>query len=1356
MTHQSTSIHKIKSRPSSINQSSHSSKSIEPIIDLESQSNQIINNSDHLKKTNSSSIHSKNSNHQKNFNQNSSKSSIKSVNSISIPQLNSIIESKSIKNLHDLGGLESLFKLLDCHPTNGIIHYENSSSLSNHINLNDRIQKFGQNVVPQKKTKSLIKLVWLALQDKVLIILIIAAIISLGLGLYTTFGTPPKTYQDSNGRTIQQPQVDWVEGVAILVAVAIVTLVGSVNDYQKELQFKKLNAQKEDRSIKVIRNGHEQLLSIHHILVGDILLVDAGDVLPADGIFIDGFQVKCDEASVTGESDLIKKINYHDALQFARAKSGQSTGPFQSEVELGKTDCFMVSGSRVVEGYGRYLVTAVGPNSFHGKIMMSLRTDSDETPLQLKLNSLAELIAKLGATAGLLLFVALMIRFFVQLKTQPDRSPSDKAQSFIQVLIISVTVVVVAVPEGLPLAVTLALAFATRRMTKMNLLVRVLSSCETMANATVVCTDKTGTLTQNQMTIVAGSIGVHCKFATDLEKNETRVNINDDLGSSNELDQDVEHPSSLKINIISDDDSLSPLSKTIPLPSRRLDFSIDQGEINNYLNFNLKTLLNEAIAINSTAFEAINSTGQLEFIGSKTETALLSFAKNQSWPDYRQVRESADIIQMIPFSSQRKAMGVVIRIPETGHYRFFLKGASEVLTQLASHYVYVQGPSDEQAVEEENLRGDQIKRQAFDSDSRANVSRTIMFYANQSLRTIALCYRDFQSWPPMQSSPKHDGTSNKEGDTSHEVAYEDLLQGPEGLILLAVVAIEDPLRPGVANAVSDCVRAGVAVKMVTGDNIITAKSIASQCGIYTPGGIIMEGPVFRQLNKREMLELVPRLQVLARSSPEDKKRLVSYLKFMGEVCAVTGDGTNDGPALKAAHVGFSMGISGTEVAKEASDIILMDDNFSSIVSAIMWGRCVNDSVKKFLQFQLSVNITAVLITFITSIASDKEESILTAVQLLWVNLIMDTFAALALATDPATPDSLDRKPDHKSANLINIEMWKMIIGQSIYQLAIILVLNFAGKQILGLNSPSDEETRIRYNNEHKTLIFNAFVFCQIWNQFNARVLDRGLNVFKSIHRNYYFMIIFLIMLGGQILIVQVGGAAFQVTSINIQYWAISVIIGLVSLPLGLLIKLIPTELIGDMVYGWGWMRDPSKLELDLVDLDEDEEKDGDSNKWNPAIDKVRDNLAIFGQIRGGRMRSSSFVKRSRHYMMKEKGIHTGALMTMVPTLVMTSIGAGWQPRKPNGSLADPASANPTRSTTKLWFDKVEVHPDTDIHDPVLVKFRARKRNQKLTNDQSDVKPSLTSAEGLLISDEAGGLSLSSVTSALSQEPSQGS
>lgn len=477
-----------------------------------------------------------------------------------------------------------------------------------------------------------------------------------------------------------------------------------------------------------------------------------------------------------------------------------------------------------------------------------MQGEAEATPLQIKLNGLAELIVKVGIWAGGLLFVALMIRYFVALKTNPNRTPGQKGQDFIQQLIIAVVLIVAAVPEGLPLAVTLALAFATNRMTKQNLLVRVLGSCETMANATVVCTDKTGTLTQNVMTVVAGSLGVKGKFVRELSANTSRTNANEVEG---------DHV--------------------------REDFSFDMSEFSQHASPELQTIMNEAICINSTAFEDKNEAGELEFVGSKTETALLRFAKDLNWPDYRKTRESYPIVQMIPFSSELKAMGVVIK--QGDKYRLYTKGASEILTKQCTRHVAV---DDKQA-------GADLGLLDFNDNTRNNISRTIIFYANQSLRTLALCYRDFESWPPKGAN------ADQEGNVPFSFLAKDLN-------LIAVTGIEDPLRPGVREAVQQCHRAGVGIKMCTGDNVLTARSIANQCGIFTPGGIVMEGPVFRKLSDADRHEIVPRLQILARSSPEDKKLLVQTLKDQGEVVGVTGDGTNDGPALKLANVGFAMGI----------------------------------------------------------------------------------------------------------------------------------------------------------------------------------------------------------------------------------------------------------------------------------------------------------------------------------------------------------------------------------------------------------------------------------------------------------------
>lgn len=603
-------------------------------------------------------------------------------------------------------------------------------------------------------------------------------------------------------------------------------------------------------------------------------------------------------------------------------------------------------------------------------------------------------------SGAVLLFIVLFIRFLVTLPGSTVGA-AEKGSQFMDILIVAITLIVVAVPEGLPLAVTLALAFATTRMLKENNLVRVLRACETMGNATTICSDKTGTLTQNKMTVVAGTIGKDARFEA--------------------------FPSEYE--------------KALPIPKA----------VGRYSKA-VKNLLLQSIVVNSTAFEG-EEDGVPAFIGSKTETAMLMFARDHLGMDsVSRERSSALIVQLIPFDSARKCMGVVVKF-SNGVHRLFVKGASEILLSKATRYV-------------SDISAEFITEADLTKDDITSLNATINAYAERSLRTIGMLYKDYAEWPPVGAHRMEDDPNMADFDS----IFNDMT-------FLGLVGIMDPLRPGVTEAVASCQNAGVIVRMVTGDNVVTARAIAKECGIYTDG-VVMEGPAFRQLTESEMDDILPRLQVLARSSPEDKRILVRRLKELGETVAVTGDGTNDGPALKMADVGFSMGIAGTEVAKEASSIILMDDNFSSIVKAMMWGRAVNDAVRKFLQFQLTVNITAVLLTFVSAVSSSDRTSVLTAVQLLWVNLIMDTFAALALATDAPTPEILNRKPTPKSASLISLNMWKMIIGQAIFQLVVTFILYFAGGDILGYHN--DKELA-----ELKTMVFNTFVWMQIFNEFKS-------------------------------------------------------------------------------------------------------------------------------------------------------------------------------------------------------------------------------------------------------------------------------
>ena len=867
----------------------------------------------------------------------------------------------------------------------------------------DRYRVFRDNRLPVKKGKSLLQLMWITYNDKVLILLSIAAVVSLAVGLYQTFG---QKHEDG------EPRVEWVEGVAIIVAIAIVVIVGSLNDYSKERQFAKLNKKKQDRNIKAIRSGKTTEISVFDVMAGDVLHLEPGDLVPVDGILIEGFNLKCDESQTTGESDIIRKTN-----------ADKVYAAIENHESLKKMDPFIQSGARIMEGVGTFMTTSTGIYSSYGKTLMALNDDPEMTPLQAKLNVIATYIAKLGGAAGLLLFLVLFIEFLVRLpRLSPDVTPAEKGQSFLNIFIVVVTIIVVAVPEGLPLAVTLALAFATRRMLKDANLVRHLKACEVMGNATTICSDKTGTLTQNKMLVVAGTIGTAHRFGGGRERGRTRSRDGDD----------------------DDEDEFEPTGT---------GSEISAAELTAMLSDPVKDLLLKSIALNSTAFEG-DVDGEKTFIGSKTETALLTFAKSHlAMGPVSEERENAQTLQIIPFDSARKSMGIVVQLPQGGA-RLFVKGASEIL--LAKCTELLRDPSVDDSLA------------AMSKVDAQTISKLIESYAKRSLRTIGICFRDFESWPPKLPTK---GDRRKD-----EIEFEDIFHD---MAFIGMVGIQDPLRDGVFESVRLCQKAGVVVRMVTGDNKLTAQAIAKECGILQNSSIVMEGPEFRNLSKLQQAEIIPKLHVLARSSPEDKRILVKRLKERGDIVAVTGDGTNDAPALKTADVGFSMGIAGTEVAKEASAIILMDDNFASIVKALKWGRAVNDAVKRFLQFQLTVNVTAVVLTFVTAVSSDEETSVLTAVQLLWVNLIMDTLAALALATDPPQDSVLDRKPEPRGSSIISITMWKMILGQAVYQLVITFLLYYGGpKGFLPLPGPNDALDAQQIN----TLVFNTFVWMQIFNQ----------------------------------------------------------------------------------------------------------------------------------------------------------------------------------------------------------------------------------------------------------------------------------
>ncbi|KAK3368649.1 P-type calcium ATPase [Podospora didyma] len=1069
-----------------------------------------------------------------------------------------MIASKSLAEFQALGGLDGIVRGLRTDRKAGLSLDETAADNiapveSVHSGLLDgprmhreRHAVFGTNRLPDKKIKGIFQLMLIALNDKVLILLSVVATISLALGLYQAFGQPHGP---------GQPRVEWVDGVTIMAAVIIVVVAGALNDYQKEQQFARLTKKKDDRKVKAIRSGKSVEISVYDVLAGDILHLEPGDLVPVDGILVSGHNVRCDESSVTGESDQIVKIGGQEALE--KLHSGRC---------LREADPFIISGSKVLEGLGTYVVTGVGVNSAHGRLRMGLEEPTEATPLQEKLSDVADKIAMAGVAMAVLLFVVLTIKFFSQLPYRQD-SDFEKAQTFLRIFIVSITVVVIAVPEGLPLAVTLALAIAVTRMLKDNNLVRILSACETMGNATTVCSDKTGTLTMNEMRVTTGMVGIKGRFVDQRARfsipNSTTPSLT--VGSN------------------------SPTSETGPTPTgtspsqyrdRAGSIGAATARFASSLSAEVRRLLVNSIAINSTAFLG-EQDGKPAYIGSKTEAALLTFAAERlGMSSLQEERANADVIEIFPFDSNRKCMATVVKMSEN-LYRMYVKGAPEIV--LEKSISILADPA--QSMEEVKLN----------QERRVCVTDAVDSFASQSLRTLGLAYRDFSYWPPVApGSPSTPGADEMFDKVFHDLTF------------MGVMGIQDPLRPGVEEAVALCQHAGVFVRMVTGDNAKTATAIAVASGILTEDGLVMEGPKFRALSATEMYNILPRLQVLARSSPDDKKLLVKRLKELGETVAVTGDGTNDGPALRAADVGFSMGISGTEVTKEASSIVLMDDNFSSIVKAIEWGRSVNDVIKKFLQFQLTVNITAVTLTFVSAIAGATEESILTPVQLLWVNLIMDTFAALALATDPANPSVLNRLPERRTAPLISFTSWKMITGQAIYQLSVTVVLNFAGCDLLGYTTLEEKEAL-------KTIIFNTFVWMQFFNLCNNRRLDNKLNIFEGMLKNPFFIAINLIIIVGQVLIVCFGGEALSVAPLTATQWGISLFLGFLSIPVGVLIRLIPDNLLRRLL-SWRllmtrWTRRRAEGFYDTHD----------ELSWSRAVDNVRCELMMLRQPRSSRL-----------------------------------------------------------------------------------------------------------------------------------------
>ncbi|GKT93896.1 calcium-translocating P-type ATPase [Colletotrichum tofieldiae] len=1060
----------------------------------------------------------------------------------------------------------------------------------------DRRRIYGENRLPKRKQKSFMRLAWIAFNDKLMFLLTISATISLALGIYETIDASD-----------DEPNIQWVDGVTVVVAILVIVFASAATDWQKNARFAKLIERKEQRDVKVIRSGKTQNISVYDVQVGDIMHIETGDVVAVDGVLVQGSGIQVDESSLSGESELVHKSVPSDSDMHSQ-KAHRSSA----------TDPFILSGTTVSGGVGAYLVTSVGSNSTYGRTLMSLREDVEETPLQQKLGKLAKQLITFGAIAGIIFFLILFIRFLVGLQTMQG-TPSEKAEAFFKLLILAVTVVVITVPEGLALAVTLALAFATTRMLKDKNLVRLIRSCEIMGNATCICSDKTGTLTQNNMTVVIGRIGLSERFGDAPKETAAADDIKKEPHSDDVASQDT--------------------------PRVLLES----------LSGDVRELMKNSIALNSTSFESDNLR-EPGFVGTSTETALLRFGREcLSMGPLNEERANNEIADMFPFDASRKWMAVMSKLPN-GNFRLLVKGAAEVVFEQCTNIL------------NEPKKG--ISVQAATDTMRDDLQSTIREYAKQMLRPIAIAYKEID---PTEAFERLDDPDS----IKFEKHFRDMT-------FIGVFGIRDPLRPEVLDSVRQCQEAGVFVRMVTGDNFLTAKAIASECGIYTPGGLAMDGPTFRKLTPAQLDLVIPRLQVLARSSPEDKLLLVSHLKAMGETVAVTGDGTNDALALKAADVGFAMGIQGTEVAKEAASIILLDDNFASIVKALIWGRTVNTAVKKFLQFQFTINITAGTLTVVSELAGD---SIFTVVQLLWINLIMDIFASLGLATDYPSPDFLKKRPEPRNAPIVNITMWKMILGQAVYQLAVMFTLHYAGNGLFKPVTNADREAL-------QTMVFNIYVWMQFFNQHNCRRVDNRLNIwYQGVLRNPWFLGVQCMTVAGQMVIIWKGGQAFDTRPLTGPQWGWSMLFGVLVIPLGALIRQVPDA------YVYAFFQAVKKAFIaTLRGLCKPL-----PSKWRKKAEEEVDDM---GAAESWVLQTGAALLRPMNYewgsSMPPPGSKLAGRVSSIPAAQREALIRAAKAGTGDNEIDVPAMIEAARYAKVELSYGIEVHPETSKEDPILL------------------------------------------------------
>lgn len=859
-------------------------------------------------------------------------------------------------------------------------------------------KKYGVNILTPPEKEPLWKQFLEKFTDPLIIILMIAGVLSIGISFYEYFRL-------NEGFTV------FFEPIGIFVAILLATGLAFYFELKADKEFAILNQVNDDELVEVIRNGNATQIPKKDVVVGDIVIINTGAEVPADGELLECVSLNVDESTLTGEPMCHKSVDEKDF-------DPDATYPTNH----------VLKGTKVMEGHGIFRVTAVGDKTENGKVFVAAQIDdSVKTPLNEQLDGLSDLITKLSYGFAVLVVVGRLLIYFLG---DYSMEWAHITAYVLQTLMIAVTLIVVAVPEGLPMAVTLSLAYSMRRMLKTNNLVRKMHACETMGATTVICTDKTGTLTQNQMSV---------------EETQFYGLANQALGK----------------------DETSRLIK-------------------------------EGIALNSTASLDLSNPDKPVVLGNPTEGALLLWLRNNGI-DYRNLKDNANIVEELPFSTERKYMATVVESAQLGGKKIlYVKGAPEIIRSLC--------------------------KQIDKNVNIADIDKQLTDYQNRAMRTLGFAYQVLND---------------------SDMAIADGKVIAENLTFMGIVAIADPVRKDVPAAVQKCMAAGINVKIVTGDTPGTAKEIGRQIGLWTKkdsDSAIITGAEFEKLSDDELDKKVLELKIIARARPMDKKRLVESLQRNNQVVAVTGDGTNDAPALKAAHVGLSMG-DGTSVAKEASDITIIDNSFSSICRAVMWGRSLYQNIQRFLLFQLTVNVAACFIVLVGAFMGT--ESPLTVTQMLWVNLIMDTFGAMALASLPPSQSVMKDKPRDRKAFILTKPMMKDILGVGgfFFLLLVVFLYIFQHTEITQmtdlLHCKLGETNGL--SPYEQTLLFSIFVWTHLWYMFNTRSFETGESFFQLKMSKEFFTIVAIIFIG-QVVIVEGLYDFFNCTPMKLMDWVIIVVL----------------------------------------------------------------------------------------------------------------------------------------------------------------------------------------------------------------------